>query len=287
MPHVVSERIRAAPFSDRTKDGASEAKARALRKANIVIEGIELAANLIFLVGSAMFLHPFAHNMTAFLVGCGLFIIGSVMYVSITLYTLCEAVSYHENNWNFEFVEHLLFLLGALMFLIGTVMYWPPEVDRFQLNWLKTHLSLGVYFNLFSTQFEGTIFFMIGSALFAFASFVNGLNQRTFDTVASKLMTATTSLYLGGSLMFTMGSVSFLPDLGCSDAMVQIGAWLFVIGSAMFVLGSLTSIQALRRMFDHPQNQSLIADAVGRTDSMPTPELAIGGDQMKRRTSDP
>jgi len=34
-------------------------------------------------------------------------------------------------------------------------MYWPPEIDRYHMTWLAKHLSLGVYFNLFSTQFEG------------------------------------------------------------------------------------------------------------------------------------
>ena len=38
---------------------------------------------------------------------------------------------------------------------------------------------------------------MVGSAFFAFASFVNGLNQRSFDTLTNQLLTAVTSLYLG------------------------------------------------------------------------------------------
>ena len=62
---------------------------------------------------------------------------------------------YHDNILNFESIEHVLYLLGSLLYLIGTVMYWPPEIDRYHMTWLAKHLSLGVYFNLFSTQFEG------------------------------------------------------------------------------------------------------------------------------------
>ena len=46
----------------------------------------------------------------------------------------------------------------------------------------------------------GTILFMVGSAFFAFASFVNGLNQRSFDTLTNQLLTAVTSMYLGVGL---------------------------------------------------------------------------------------
>ena len=62
---------------------------------------------------------------------------------------------YHDNILNFESIEHVLYLLGSLLYLIGTLMYCPPEIDRYHMTWLAKHLSLGVYFNLFSTQFEG------------------------------------------------------------------------------------------------------------------------------------
>lgn len=200
MPHVVLERIRNAPFTrlDAGKERAhAEPITRLDARAAYMIEGLELAANVIFVAGSACFWPAFAHDMDVFLLGCELFILGSFVYCCITVYTLCEAVHYHDNILNFESIEHVLYLLGSLLYLVGTVMYWPPEIDRYQLTWLAKHLSLGVYFNLFSTQFEGTILFMVGSAFFAFASFVNGLNQRSFDTFTNQLLTAVTSLYLG------------------------------------------------------------------------------------------
>lgn len=193
MPHVVLERIRNAPFGKEASDRITRMDARAA----YVIEGLELLANLIFVLGSACFWPAYAHDMDVFLTGCELFILGSFVYCCITVYTLCEAVHYHDHILNFESIEHVLYLLGSMLYLIGTVMYWPPEVDRYHMTWLAKHLSLGVYFNLFSTQFEGTILFMVGSAFFAFASFVNGLNQRSFDTLTNQLLTAVTSLYLG------------------------------------------------------------------------------------------
>ena len=51
-----------------------------------------------------------------------------------------------------------------------------------------------------SKPWGGTILFMVGSAFFAFASFVNGLNQRSFDILTNQLLTAVTSMYLGVGL---------------------------------------------------------------------------------------
>ncbi|CAK9020021.1 unnamed protein product [Durusdinium trenchii] len=260
MPHVVLERIRNAPFTrlDAGKERAhAEPITRLDARAAYMIEGLELAANVIFVAGSACFWPAFAHDMDVFLLGCELFILGSFVYCCITVYTLCEAVHYHDNILNFESIEHVLYLLGSLLYLVGTVMYWPPEIDRYQLTWLAKHLSLGVYFNLFSTQFEGTILFMVGSAFFAFASFVNGLNQRSFDTFTNQLLTAVTSLYLGGALFFVMGSVAFLPDLGCNGNMVRIGATLYISGSVLLGVGSIISIYRTSYVLSNPENQVL------------------------------
>merc|ERR1719473_715343 len=103
-------------------------------------------------------------------------------------------------------------------------------------------MSLGVYFNLFSPEFEGSPLFVLGSLVFAAAAFVNGLSQRSFDTTKNKMLTATTSLYMMGSLLFVMGSVAFLPNLGCNETMVAIGAWNFVVGSLFFLVGGLVSM---------------------------------------------
>ncbi|CAJ1329884.1 unnamed protein product [Effrenium voratum] len=268
MPHVVLERIRNAPFGHVPSKERSERYDRRDARAAYAIEGLELAANAIFIVGSACFLPAYAHDMDVFLLGCGLFIFGSFVYCCITLYTLCEAVSYHDNILNFESIEHVLYLLGSLLYLIGTVMYWPPEVDRYHMTWLAKHLSLGVYFNLFSTQFEGTILFMMGSAFFAFAAFVNGLNQRSFDTLTNQLLTAITSTYLGGALFFVMGSVAFLPDLGCNETMVYIGASLFLLGSVFFACASLTSIYRTSYVLANPENHLLKTPSASSTPSL-------------------
>mmetsp|Transcript_775 Transcript_775/g.1476 ORF Transcript_775/g.1476 Transcript_775/m.1476 type:complete len:276 (+) Transcript_775:99-926(+) len=265
MPHVVLERIRNVAFVRDVKD-AHGRDTRLNARAAYAIEFLELAANFTFVVGSFCFLPAFSHDLEVFKLGCGLFIFGSFFYCCITLYTLCEAVHFHDDLLSFESLEHVLYMLGSLLYLIGTVMYWPPAVEEDRLAWLAHRLSLGVYFNLFSVQFEGTMMFMVGSAFYAFAAFVNGLNQRSFDTLTNQLLTTVTSLYLGGALMYVMGSVAFLPDLGCNETMVHIGACLFILGSVIFCMASVTNIYRTSHVLSNPENQVL------RPSTPPMPE---------------
>merc|ERR1719326_2517413 len=97
--------------------------------------------------------------------------------------------------------------------------------------------SVAQYMNLFSPEFEGTILFIVGSVLFAMAAFTNALNQRKFDDSTATMLTATTSLYMLGSVLFVGGSVAFLPHMGCNDQMMAIGAWAFIFGSLLFLIG--------------------------------------------------
>ena len=89
MPHVVLERIRNAPFRHVEKD-SGDRRSRLDVRAAYMIEGLELGANLMFVVGSGCFLPAYAHDMDVFLMGCGLFVFGSFVYCCITFYTLCE-----------------------------------------------------------------------------------------------------------------------------------------------------------------------------------------------------
>jgi hypothetical protein len=172
---------------------------------------------------------------------------------------MTEAV--RSKSWNsFEVCENALYLLGSIVFVAGTVLYWPPEGHIAGMNWLVRSFSLGVYFNLFTPEFEGTMLFIFGSVLFSLAAFVNGLDQRAFNTVANQMLIATTSLYMGGSLLFVMGSVAFLPDLGCNERMFALGAWCYVVGSLLYLLGSFVSLLRTSRELDNPVNAPLTGD---------------------------
>lgn len=238
MPHLVIQRLRSGVNLCPVRWGQPKRRDAACA---LIVESLDLFGGVIFVAGSICFLPTFSHDLQVFLVGCGLFVLGGLVYVGVCSFTLLEAV--RERGWvTFEAWENILYLVGSVIFVVGTILYWPPEAHHEGMDWLVNTMSLGAYFNLFTPEFEGTLLFIVGSLFYVFAAFVNGLDQRNFASAEGQLLSATTSLYMGGSLLFVMGSVAFLPDLGCNEQMLTVGAWCFVVGSALFVAGSILSI---------------------------------------------
>lgn len=234
MPHLLIERLHTLPL----------AACFPSRKESPVyaycIEVLDILAGVIFVWGSVCFLPHWAKDLHTFLLGCFLFVVGAAIYCVICTFTVCEALA--EKGWiSFETWENGLYLVGSWVFLAGTILYWPKKAHYEYINELKEY-SLGQYFNWFEPEFEGTLLFMIGSIMFSFAAYFNALSQRRFDEWTSRMLTGITSLYMAGSLLFVMGSVAFLPHLGCSEQMVEIGAWMFIVGSSLYLIGGILSL---------------------------------------------
>lgn len=222
-----------------------------------IVEIIDIIAGLILLIGSACFLPSFSNDRDIFVTGCVLFVLGTTAYLGLSIYALAECL-YARGPESLEACENSLYVAGAILFNAGTVLYWPEEA-----NWpillASRDLSPGQYFNWFSPEFEGTVLFIIGSLFFAMAAYVNGLSQQKFDTPVRKMLTATTTCYMVGALLFVMGSVAWLPELGCGQRMEEFGAAMYVIGSLFYVIGSVISVIRLSEQFDDPEYSPLVA----------------------------
>lgn len=247
MPHLLVERLRSAPQLCVCKHREKANPEQPSGSVDCVVEMVETLGGSIFLLGSVCFLPTYSSDVNTFLLGCQLFIVGGFVYFGLSAFTLLEAM--RVKGWGIEAFEHVNYLVGSLLFLAGTVLYWPEELQHRHIEWMKG-LSLGIYFNLFSPEFEGTLLFIVGSLLFAMAALVNALNSKAFSmafsmgahSTGSRLLLSSTALYMSGSLLFVIGSVAWLPGLGWGKRAEAIGAYLFVVGSAMYVVGGLLSI---------------------------------------------
>lgn len=266
MPHHLSVRLRTWPLIFEDSQKAPSCEKKGLRHKDGVVacavEVFDIIGGLIFLVGSICFLPALSHRLAIFLAGCALFILGSVVYMAVSAFCLVESVT--ERGWyTLEACETMLYFVANIIFLVGTVLYWPEEAHYTNIDWMK-EFSLGVYFNLFTPEFEGTLLFILGSVLYAIAAFVNGVSQgrgiaddghRDY----SGLFSATTSLYMAGSLLFVVGSFAFLPDFGITEQIVTMGAWCYIIGSALFVVGGLISLgRVSRQLKNSPEREALV-----------------------------
>lgn len=254
MPHLLIERIRNTPAfcpcGRRVKDG-KVIRMRDNAACAYTVEMIDIVSGLIILIGAACFLPTFSRDEDIFIAGCVLFVVGTSGYLVISIFTLAEAI-YEKGLESLEACENSLYVAGALLFNAGTILYWPEEA-----NWPMTvaskELSPVQYFNWFSPEFEGTVLFIIGSFFFAMGAYVNGLNQRSFDTPIEKMLTAATTCYMVGALLLVMGSVAWLPELGCGQRMEEFGAVMFVIGSLLYVIGGVISLIRTSLQLEDPE----------------------------------
>mmetsp|Transcript_81811 Transcript_81811/g.231887 ORF Transcript_81811/g.231887 Transcript_81811/m.231887 type:complete len:262 (+) Transcript_81811:72-857(+) len=238
MPHLLIERLR------------SFAKLPSplprIRDSSVLVYSIEvldILAAIIFVAGSVCFLPEYARNSYTYYEGCWLFIIGSALYGFICAVTLLEAMI-ADGVQSFEVWENLLYLLGSILFLVGSVMYVPTEQQAvvFHRSAYMSLEQLCEAARLMDHKFLATVYFIAGSVLFAFAAFTNALSQKRFDEWSCRMLSAVTSLYMAGSLLFAMGSVAFLPHMGCREPMVALGAWTFIVGSLFFLVGGVMSL---------------------------------------------
>lgn len=258
MPHLLIERIRNTPAfcpcGRRYKDG-KVVRIRDSAACAYTIEVVDIISGLIILIGSACFLPSFSRDQEIFITGCVLFVMGTTGYLVISIWGMAESI-YENGIESLEACENALYVAGALLFNAGTILYWPEEAN-WPITLASKELSPGQFFNWFSPEFEGTVLFIIGSIFFAMAAYVNGLNQRGFDTPIKKMLTAATTCYMVGALLLIMGSVAWLPELGCGQRMEEFGAVMYVIGSLAYVIGGVISLIRTSLQLEDPEYSPL------------------------------
>jgi len=245
MPHLLTNRSRTFP----QPPSWPLPKIRANRYGALMIEVLEVTAGCIFVAGSICFLPRYSKSLLLFDRGCSLFIFGSILYCVLCTVTFLEALTL-KGAAAVEVWENLMYLAGSSMYLVGSILYMPAEAQFENLvENLNPHaakvLSLSQfceYFGVPESQHLGTELFISGSVLHVFAAFTNAWNQQRFDQWSNRLLSAVTSLYMGGSILFGIGAIAFLPTLGCSEELVGLGAWCFIGGSTLFLTGGALSL---------------------------------------------
>lgn len=258
MPHLLIERLRHSPqfcCCRRPKDG----KVRDLNQRDVacayVVEVVDIVSGLIIMIGSACFLPSFSSDREIFLSGCVLFVLGTTGYLGLSIFTLSEAV-YEKGIESLEACENSLYVAGAMLFNAGTILYWP-ETSNWPITIASKEISPGQFFNWFSPEFEGTVLFIFGSVFFILAAYVNGLTQNAFDTPTRKMITATTTCNMVGGIAFVMGSVAWLPELGCGQRMEGFGAIMYLFGSLFYLIGGVVSLIRTTLQLEEPEYSPL------------------------------
>lgn len=245
MPHLVIERLRNTPHPFDCCGERPGRKGRSLQCVYIV-EVLEIIAGVTFIWGSLDFLPQYSKDPHILLHACALFTAGGIIYFGVSCFCLYESIEM-RGFMSLESCENAFYVIGAFVFFLGTLLYWPFDFRDEEAAILASAdavdrgFGLPTYVNTVDTHFQGSVLFIAGSLMFSLAAFANGLNRRRFNDVTSQMLTATTSLYMLGSLLFVMGSVAFLPHLGCNQKMETFGGVCYIIGSVQYELGGWVS----------------------------------------------
>lgn len=147
-------------------------------------------------------------------------------------------------------INAALYELGGAIFIVGSVFFFP---------------RMGAYENL------GAWLFFIGSLLYLVVTTHDFVEVRTYwkgsrhNTLGGRLEYIAGSAYLAGTLLFAAGSLFFLSWWGWST----LGAWCFVIGSLLFVIGAsinvLHSLKAPAPITMQLMNLTAVTFVVGST----------------------
>lgn len=127
-----------------------------------------------------------------------------------------------SHKW-WETTNAFCYKVGGLTFVAGSVFFFPA---------LSDHLAIGDWLFCFGSL----LYLMVtGHDLLEVFKYWRTHNTETFADVIEFVAA---SSYVAGSVLFTVGSIFFLPSLNT----VTVGCWCFIIGSALFVIGGFVNI---------------------------------------------
>mmetsp|Transcript_57312 Transcript_57312/g.167744 ORF Transcript_57312/g.167744 Transcript_57312/m.167744 type:complete len:685 (+) Transcript_57312:89-2143(+) len=131
------------------------------------------------------------------------------------------------HNAKVNAAEKALYFAGSFVFLIGTFYFQHPKKVASSVPSIEEADVLNMAIAMF----------IVGSAIFAFAAFVNALSLASAHTTFGTWAVAVCGIYECGGILFVMGSVCFMPNQGCGKGMEVMGAWSFIVGSGCYLLG--------------------------------------------------
>ncbi|MBN9671506.1 YrhK family protein [Roseibium aggregatum] len=129
-----------------------------------------------------------------------------------------------KKQFRWETINAVFYKLGGLIFVIGSILFYP---------------SLSAYQNL------GAWLFVAGSALYLTVTSHDLVECIRYRRITTEKLTVWDRLELGAALAYTAGTILFVAGsilfLSYVDR-AHLGAWCFVLGSLLFVVGATVNV---------------------------------------------
>lgn len=132
-------------------------------------------------------------------------------------------------QFRWETINAITYKLGGVFFIAGSILFFPA---------FEAYADLGAWI-----FFAGSLLYLVVTVhdlLEVRRSFWHSSSARTSGQVLDYIAAAS---YVWGTILFTVGSVFFLSAVGWVTA----GAWCFVFGSLLFVVGACVNVLQIVR----------------------------------------
>lgn len=153
-----------------------------------------------------------------------------------------------KRQFRWETINAVIYKLGGAVFIAGSILFFPA---------LDAHRDLGCWI-----FFVGSVLYLVVTVHDLAEVRRNWKSSGTHDRWA-KLEYAAAVSYVLGTVLFTVGSVFFLSFVARDLA----GAWFFVWGSFLFVVGACINVLQIARADSmltlHLMNLTAVAFVVG------------------------
>ena len=200
-------------------------------------EGVNASTYIIgalcFLIGSVLFL-PIFHEYST--VAAWMFIIGSLIYLGVTLDDFAESLVYYRHHrqrslkTTLEFLTLTGYVIASVLFLIGSVCFLP---SLFKEAW-------------------GAWGFIIGSLLFAGGATISVTQITEAGTLMGlELLNVVAICFVIGSLLFLVPSIPYLWSVDQSGLKQKLFTYLacqFIFASLLFLVGGMANFYRAYRM---------------------------------------
>ena len=189
-----------------------------------------------FVLGSVLFLPALQHYAAT---AAGLFIVGSVIYLAVTVHDFIEATLYYRQHKQsrcktvLEFFALTGYIVACLLFVFGSVLFLP---------------DVGL-------EAQGAWCFIAGSLLYAAGATVNVTQITEAGTlVGMQLLNAVAVSFIIGSILFLVASIPYLWAVEAFALKQTLFSYLaseFIFASVLFLAGGVVNFYRAYRMHLH------------------------------------
>jgi hypothetical protein len=128
-----------------------------------------------------------------------------------------------RSQFRWETINAVFYKIGSIVFIVGSILFFP----RFE-----AYADIGAW-----TFFCGSLLYLVVTG-HDIAEVLRYRREDNSPSLRQNLEFTAAASYLIGTLLFTVGSIFFLSQVGWFIP----GAWCFVVGSLLFVLGACINV---------------------------------------------